>query len=109
MSAPKRSKRTRRKFTGEFKAKVALEAIKAQETINQIAARFEVHPHQVTQWKQHLLRQAPSAFEQPAAPGQNDGVEEELYAQIGRLKMQLEWVKKKLGPYLPGPAPEHDR
>jgi hypothetical protein len=36
-------------------------------------------------------------------------VEEELYAQIGRLKMQLEWLKKKLGPYLPGPAPEHDR
>ena len=109
MTPPKRSKRTRRKFSGEFKAKVALEAIKAQETINQIATRYEVHPHQVTQWKQQLLQQAPAAFEQPAALSQAEGVEEELYAQIGRLKMQLEWLKKKLGPYLPGTAPEHDR
>ena len=109
MTPPKRSKRTRRKFTGEFKAKVALEAIKAQETINQIAARFEVHPHQVTQWKQQLLQQAPAAFELPAALSPDDGVKEELYAQIGRLKMQLEWLKKKLRPYLPGSAPEHDR
>jgi transposase-like protein len=100
MNAGKRSKRTRRKFTGDFKAKVALEAIKAQETINQIAARHEVHPHQVTQWKQQLLRQAPAAFEQPAAQAQ-EGVEEQLYAQIGRLKMELEWLKKKLHPYLP--------
>jgi transposase-like protein len=109
MNPPKRSKRTRRRFSGEFKAKVALEAIKAQETINQIAARHEVHPHQVTQWKQQLLQQAPAAFEQPAAVSQAQGVEEELYAQIGRLKMQLEWLKKKLGPYLPATAPEHDR
>jgi transposase len=109
MTPPKRSKRTRRTFSGEFKAKVALEAIKAQETINQIAARYEVHPHQVTQWKQQLLQQAPAAFDQPAALGQGEGVEEALYAQIGRLKMQLEWLKKKLGPYLPGAAPEHDR
>src|SRR6185437_6395463 len=108
MTPPKRSKRTRRKFCGEFKAKVALEAIKAQETINQIATRYEVHPHQVTQWKQQLLQQAPAAFEQPAALSQVEGVEEELYAQIGRLKMQLEWLKKKLGPYLPGTTPEHD-
>ena len=99
----------RRKFSGEFKAKVALEAIKAQETINQIATRYEVHPHQVTQWKQHLLQQAPVAFEQPAVLSRAEGVEEELYAQIGRLKMQLEWLKKKLGPYLPATTPEHDR
>jgi len=109
MTPPNRSKRTRRRFSGEFKAKVAVEAIKAQETINQIAARYEVHPHQVTQWKQQLLQQAPAAFEQPAALRPSDSVEEELYAQIGRLKMQLEWLKKKLGPYLSGPAPEHDR
>jgi transposase-like protein len=108
MTPPKRSKRTRRKFSGEYKAKVALEAIKAQETINQIATRYEVHPHQVTQWKQQLLQQAPAAFEQPAALSQAEGVEEELYAQIGRLKMQLEWLKKKLGPYLPGTTPKHD-
>jgi len=94
MTTAKRSKRTRRKFTGEFKAKVALDAIKAQETVNQIAARHEVLPHQVTQWKQQLLRQAPAAFEQPAAAQANDRVEEQLYEQIGRLKMELEWLKK---------------
>jgi len=100
MNQPKRSKRTRRKFSGEFKAKVAFEAIKAQETINQIATRHEVHPHQVTQWKQQLLRQGPVAFEQPILVNDKEGVEEELYAQIGRLKMELEWLKKKLGPSL---------
>ena len=100
MNQPKRSKRTRRKFTGEFKARVALEAIKARETINQIATRHEVHPHQVTQWKQQLLRQAPAAFDQPAVSSAQDGVEEQLYEQIGRLKMELEWLKKKLGPAL---------
>lgn len=88
---------------------MALEAIKGQETINQIAARHEVHPHQVTQWKQHLLDQARAAFDQPAVVGRQHGVEEELYAQIGRLKMELEWLKKKLGPYLPGGASSHDR
>lgn len=98
MREAKRSKRTRRKFTGEFKAKVALEAIKSQETINQVAGRYEVHPHQVTQWKQQLLRQAPAAFEQPLAAKDHEGVEEQLYEQIGRLKMELEWLKKKLGP-----------
>ena len=55
------------------------------------------------------MQEAPAAFEQPAAPSPDDGVKEELYAQIGRLKMQLEWLKKKLGPYLPATAPEHDR
>ena len=78
MTPPKRRKRTRRRFSGEFKAKVALEAIKAHETINQIATRHEVHPHQVAQWKQQLLQQAPAAFEQAAVKSQSEGVEEEL-------------------------------
>jgi transposase len=94
MNQIKGSKRARGKFSGAFKAKVALEAIKAQETINQIATRHEVHPHQVTQWKQLLLRQAPAAFEQPVLVNGQGGVEEELYEQIGRLKMELEWLKK---------------
>lgn len=93
------SKRERRKFTGEFKARVALEALKAQETLNQIAARHEVHPHQVAQWKRQLHQAARVVFE--AGPGGGAGVpasrEPELYEQIGRLKMELEWLKKKLG------------
>jgi transposase len=101
MNTEKTNKRTRRKFSADFKAKVALEAVKSLETVNQIATRHEVHPHQVAQWKQHLLRQAALAFEASASPKDQDGVEKQLYEQIGRLKMELEWLKKKLGPSLP--------
>ena len=89
-----KSKRRRRKFSGEFKAKVALEALKALETINQLATRFEVHPHQVMQWKQHLLRQAAAAFEGKSPARPEPTLEPELFEQIGRLKMEMEWLKK---------------
>ena len=97
------NKRTRRKFPGEFKAKVALEALKAQETVNQIAARHELHPHQVAQWKKHLLQQAGVVFESNGTSGAVAVAshETELYEQIGRLKMELEWLKKKLGGLVP--------
>ena len=100
MNQAKRSKRTRRKFTAEFKAKVALEAIKAQQTVNEIATRYEVHPHQVGQWKLQMLREAAGVFEQPGGGSPQESIEGELYEQIGRLKMELEWLKKKLGPSL---------
>ena len=91
-------KRTRRKFTGEFKAKVAVEALKAQETVNQIAARHELHPHQVAQWKKQLHQEARVVFEAGSSSGVGaESHEVELYEQIGRLKMELEWLKKKLG------------
>lgn len=92
-------KRTRRKFTGEFKAKVAVEALKAQETVNQIAARHELHPHQVAQWKKQLQQEARIVFEAGTSSGAGavESHEVELYEQIGRLKMELEWLKKKLG------------
>lgn len=92
-------KRARRKFTGEFKAKVAVEALKAQETVNQIAARHELHPHQVAQWKKQLQQEARIVFEAGSASGAApvESREVELYEQIGRLKMELEWLKKKLG------------
>lgn len=95
----KTNKRTRRKFTGEFKAKVAVEALKAQETVNQIAARFELHPHQVAQWKKQLQQEARLVFAGGASSGGGavESREVELYEQIGRLKMELEWLKKKLG------------
>jgi putative transposase len=73
---------------------VALEAIKGVETINQLATRFEVHPHQVGQWKQQLLRQAAAVFEEPNRNPAEPRIEQELYEQIGRLKMELEWLKK---------------
>jgi putative transposase len=99
----KTNKRARRKFSGEFKAKVALEALKSQDTVNQIAGRFEIHPHQVAQWKRQLLQQARQVFEGPAGSGGApvESRETELYEQIGRLKMELEWLKKKLGGLVP--------
>lgn len=95
----KTNKRTRRKFSGEFKAKVALEALKSQDTVNQIAGRFEIHPHQVAQWKRQLLQEARQVFDGAAGSGAGpvESREPELYEQIGRLKMELEWLKKKLG------------
>jgi len=95
----KQSKRSRRKFDSQFKAKVALEAFKGLETTNVLASRFEVHPNQIALWKQRLLSHAAEAFEDSAAAqaGSSPRVEQELYEQIGRLKMELEWLKKKLG------------
>lgn len=78
---------------------MALEAVRGVETINEIASRYEVHPHQVAQWKQQLLAMAPAAFDAPLAAVKAPGIEDELYEQIGRLKMELEWLKKKLNPY----------
>jgi len=80
----------------QFKAKVSLEAIKGLETLNELAGRFEVHPHQVAQWKQRLMSQAAVVFEDnvTATASSSPRLELELYEQIGRLKMELEWLKK---------------
>jgi len=87
--------RKRRTFSGVFKAKVALAAIRGDKTTAELASEFGVHGNQVSAWKKQLLQGAPGLF----ADGRNreaDGVaEEELYEQIGRLKMELEWLKKK--------------
>ena len=91
--------RQRRQFSGEFKAKVALEAIKGQHTVREIAGRYSVHPNVVTQWKRQALEELPAVFSDGRAHREKeDGQEKaELYEQIGRLKMELEWLKKKSG------------
>jgi transposase len=91
--------RTRRRFDGQFKAKVALEAIRGLKTISEIAKRFNVHPNQVTTWKKQLLGGASLAFENSSfttKKGNDEPEAAELYEQIGRLKVELEWLKKKL-------------
>jgi putative transposase len=90
--------RTRRRFDAGFKAKVALEAIRELKTINEIAKQFKVHPNQVTIWKKQLLTEAAHAFEPgPAKSAKGDEPQAaELYEQIGRLKVELEWLKKKV-------------
>lgn len=87
----------RRRHSPEFKAKVALEAVKGQKTVNEIASEFSIHPNQVSTWKQELLQGLETIFRQPQSQEQREHValQAELYEQIGRLKMELEWLKKK--------------
>lgn len=89
--------RKRRVFGGAFKAKVALAAIRGDKTTAQLASEYEVHTSQVTVWKQQLLEQAPQLFEDGRSKGHEESIanEQELYEQIGRLKVENEWLKKK--------------
>lgn len=90
--------RKRRTFTKAFKAKVALAAIRGDRSAGELAKHFRVHPNQVSTWKAKLLSEAPELFEDGRARRARESDEpssEELYEQIGRLKMELEWLKKK--------------
>jgi transposase len=91
-------KRRRRVFGGEFRAKVALAAVKGDQTLSQLASHFKVHAGQVSAWRKELMDRAAELFEdgrkRKAVAEQEESVEE-LYAQIGRLKMEVEWLKKK--------------
>jgi transposase-like protein len=93
------SETKRKNFSGEFKAKVALEAIRGVRTVNQIAQEFGVHPTQVGMWKKELQEQASSLFDAKRGPKPADpsATPERLYSEIGRLKMELDWLKKKSG------------
>ena len=93
------SKQKRKIFSGEFKAKVALEALRGLKTTNEIAQEFGVHPTQVGLWKKELQEQAARLFEikRGAKPADPSATPERLYAEIGRLKMELDWLKKKSG------------
>lgn len=78
-----------------LKARVALEALKERESVNDLAKRFQVHPTQVHVWKRQLLDQAASVFERNGGRPEETIDPAELFEQIGRLKMELEWLKKK--------------
>ncbi len=91
--------RKRRTFTCTFKAKVALEAVKGLRTISEVAQRQKIHPSQVNLWKKQLLDRAESLFEEGSLQQKTDSEEPqtaELYEQIGRLNVQLAWLKKKV-------------
>ena len=93
------SEKKRKVFTGEIKAKVALEAIRGVKTVNEIAQDFGVHPTQVGQWKRELQEQAAGLFEvkRGVRPVDQSASPDRLYSEIGRLKMELDWLKKKSG------------
>ncbi len=83
----------------EFKAKIALEAIRGAKTINEIAQDYGVHPVTVSQWKKEMQDHAKSIFEGKRGPVSVAGrsAPERLYGEIGRLKMEFDWLKKKSG------------
>jgi transposase-like protein len=88
--------RHRKLHEASTKARVALEAVKERETVAQIAKRFSVHPTQVNQWKRKLFEDAAGLFERENGSRRVEPFETtELYEQIGRLKMELDWLKKK--------------
>ena len=81
----------------KFKFKVALEAAKELKTISQIASEYQINPGQVSQWKKQLQSQGGDIFKYQSTTNQHQEKKEtELYEQIGRLKMELEWLKKKV-------------
>jgi len=90
--------RQRRRFSAQTKAKVAVEAIKGQRTVAELASQFQVHPNQISQWKRQMLEAAPTVFSNGRDRQQADQQElvDQLYQQIGRLKVEVDWLKKKL-------------
>ena len=88
----------RRQYSAEFKFKAALEAAKGRKTISELASEMEVHPNQISDWKRQLLTDGASLFQRNGIDQQreHEAVQVELYEQIGRLKMELEWLKKKV-------------
>lgn len=92
-------KNKRHNHSAAFKAKAALSAIKGDKTIAELASEYEVHPTQITQWKKKLLESMPDIFSRSRQRDKQDQDEltEHLYQQIGQLKVELDWLKKKSG------------
>jgi len=92
------SKTSRRNFKADFKAKVALEALKEVDTIETISKKYDVHPQQVMAWKKAFKEKAPSVFEAGSKSESSDqtALIQSLYAQIGELTVANNWLKKKL-------------
>jgi putative transposase len=87
----------RRQHDAAFKSKVAFEAAKGEKTLAQIASEYKVHPNQIRKWRRQLLETLPDLFSDHRKHEEKnrDELEDELYRQIGQLKVELEWLKKK--------------
>jgi len=93
-------KKSRRKFSADFKAKVVLEALKERSTIEELARKYEIHPNQIHHWKKEFLSNVSSVFSAGESLSEEkkrfEEEKERLYAQIGQQKVEIDWLKKKL-------------
>lgn len=89
----------RKRYSADFKARAALEVVKAHRGLNEIASEYGVHPNQLMQWKRQLLDSLPAVFTDKRCKEEQEQAEREaqLYQQIGQLKVELDWLKKKSG------------
>ena len=89
---------TRKQYRARFQAKVAMEAMRGGKPMNELASRFGLHPTQIAQWKKQALEGLPEIFtNHRGQQGKGEGLEAALYQQIGRLQMEVAWLKKKYG------------
>ncbi len=89
----------KKRYGSKFKARVALEAIKEGKTAAELAGQYGVHGSQITRWKKHVVENLPELFSNKHEKAQEDAekLQAELYRQIGQLKVELDWLKKKSG------------
>jgi putative transposase len=89
----------KRRFSAEFKARVAREALKERRTLAELAAEYDVHPNQISQWKKQLLDALPELFsKRPSQEREREErLKDRLYRQIGQLQVELDWLKNKVG------------
>ena len=90
-------RKTRRKPTSEFKSKVAIEALKERYSLSELAERFELHPNQISQWKQEFLEKSKDVFDKKSSKPKEEQVDlDKLYAKIGQLEVECDYLKKNL-------------
>jgi transposase-like protein len=91
--------KTRTTYSADLKAKLALEVIKGNRTLAEIASEAQVHPNLLAQWKRQLLESLPTVFSDKRAKEnkEQEALTDQLYQQIGQLKVELDWLKKKSG------------
>ena len=89
-------KSKRQKHTGAFKVKVAIEALQERETLSELSKKYGIHPNMITRWKKEFLERAPQLFEKTHPSDKDEKDLEKLYAKIGQLEMEKEFLKKNL-------------
>ena len=89
-------KSKRQKHSGAFKAKVAIEALQERETLSELSKKFGIHPNMITRWKKEFLERAPQLFDKTTQSDKEEKDLEKLYAKIGQLEMEREFLKKNL-------------